>query len=145
MGKGSLTSWHEGVIRWTARTDSVSVPESRSRALKSAVATASWSDVTLAGHEPLPDDLAPDHRTAVEARLARSAPEKDEVAREIHIRHLPLARVRLDHDSDRFFFVFPGPVGLKAVERPSEERVRRRAAIAVACLLLVVLVVWLVR
>ena len=130
-GRGPRVSWTEGVIEDSPRRERVRLPGKRLPPLVRwrAARSGEWREATLGYDDPLPDDLAPEHRAAVEPRLAR---EPDEVARRADLRHLPLARVTVVTVPDQVFYVFPGRHGLQVVPVASRRRVGRIAASALA-------------
>ncbi|MBQ1090525.1 hypothetical protein [Streptomyces sp. B93] len=148
-GQGSLTTWTGGLITWRLDSDPLPAPQQRPRAVRSELDTGDWQVTLLAGGEPLPDDLSPQMRAAVEPVLRRPAKlraHERERAYWVDLRRITVARGELTGPHRREFYVFPGPGGrLRVVGRLTRAAKGRAAAVAVAVLALVVLALLLVR
>lgn len=141
-GRASLTFWTAGRIEWTREPDVVAPPVPRPRRVASVLDTAGWREDRLDGYAPLPDDLSPVHRDAVQRHLGRRGNEKD---REVVVRRLDVVRAELPVLRHREFYVFRGADGRVRVEdRLSEAGRFRFTAVTVAALAVVGLVLFLV-
>ncbi|MCX4564695.1 hypothetical protein OHA02_52420 [Streptomyces phaeochromogenes] len=140
-GSGHLTSWTEGRIIWAPKYDSV-VPAQRPSRVKPALDSAAWRKDLLEADDPLPDDLSPAHRSALEPHLR---PRKNERYREADIRRLTVVEARSPGSHHYQYYVFRDSDGrLKAEERLSKDGRRMlwaAAAVATLILLTVLLVV----
>ncbi|MEU3252233.1 hypothetical protein [Streptomyces sp. NPDC006997] len=137
---GHLTSWTEGRIRWTAEYDSV-VPVQRPSHIKAALDSAAWRKDLLEAGDPLPGDLSPAHRGALEPYLR---PRKKERAREADLRRLTVVRARSSGSHHYQYYVFRDSSGrVRAEERFSEDgrRMLWGLAVVAALILLAVLLV----
>ncbi|MBQ0854678.1 hypothetical protein J8N05_41700 [Streptomyces sp. BH-SS-21] len=140
-GSGHLTTWTEGRITWVPELDSV-VPVQRPSRIKPALDSAGWRKEFLKADDPLPDDLSPAHRSALEPCLR---PRDNEQDREATINRLTVVEARSSGSHHYQYYVFRGSDGrLKAEERISKDGRRMLwavAAIAALILLAVLLTV----
>lgn len=128
-GQGVRTTWTRGVVEDSPHVEEVRLPAERLplRVRHRARKRGRWRHAVLGGDDPLPDDLAPEHRAAVEPLLR---PRPGEVARRVELDHLPLVRVDVVTHPDRVFYVFPGHARLGVVPVASRRRVRQVATAA---------------
>ncbi|MET9502179.1 hypothetical protein ABZY42_10665 [Streptomyces sp. NPDC006622] len=140
-GHGNLTSWTAGRIVWTSETETVRPPVPRPRRVTSELASAGWHEDRL-GDGPLPDDLSPAHRKALEPHLR---PRKEEKERQVAIQRLTVVKATPSGSGNLEFYVFPSADGRLDVVRRLSEEGRRKASLTVAAVVaLVVLVLVLV-
>ncbi|MFC9269776.1 hypothetical protein ACFTXJ_18625 [Streptomyces zhihengii] len=137
-GKGRLTVWTRGTIERTPVTETVDPPPPHApwlvrRRLRNRGA---WRTHVLGDGDALPEELAEHHRRAVRERLAR---RKGEIAREVSLRHLPLARVELHELPGKVLHVYAGHTEPGVVALPSRRVVTRVSAAAAGCAAVVVL------
>ncbi|MFF3499329.1 hypothetical protein [Streptomyces sp. NPDC003247] len=142
-GHGSLTSWTAGRIEWTRRSDVVPPPVPRPRRIGADLDAGGWREDLLGLDDPLPGDLSPDHRTAVEPYLRR---RKDEKERQVVLRRLTVVKASSPGSRHLEFYIFRGIDGrLRTVRRLSDEGRWKVSLITAAVVALVVLVLVLVR
>jgi hypothetical protein len=140
-GRASLTSWTAGRIEWVTRSESVPSPVPRPRPVASELDAADWRVDRLSTGDPLPDDLLPDHRSVLVPELGTLPGEKE---REVVIRRLTVVRAVPPGSGSLDFYVFRDPAGRLDVRRRVSEEGRRKAYLAVAAAVaLVVLVLFL--
>ncbi|MFD9444209.1 hypothetical protein ACFWBR_37990 [Streptomyces sp. NPDC060006] len=136
-GSGHLTSWTEGRITRAPEYDSV-VPVQRPSPIKAALESAGWREDSVKADDPLPDDLSPAHRGALEPRLRA---RKKERYREVDIRRLTVVEARPPGSHHYQYYVYRDSNGqLKAEERLSKNGRRMLAAIAVVAALILLTV-----
>ncbi|MGW7463482.1 hypothetical protein ACWGJT_01965 [Streptomyces xantholiticus] len=137
-GRGLLVKWRGGTITHTPHAERVPGPEpSPPLLLRRRLHGGAWRTHVLSLDQSPPEDLPASHRSVIEARLVR---REGEVARRVSIKWLPLARVEIEEEVNRVFYVFPEGSGLSVVPVPSRHRMKRAAAVAAACLAALVLV-----
>lgn len=141
---GYLTTFTKVVVDHPVEPDPKQIPAPLH--LRWPTRRAGWRWETLTDvTDKLPADLPETLRTEVEPLLTFA---KGEVAREVTLGHLPVARVTVESDPEWVYFAFPERPetdgGLKVVRRPARQRVVRLAAIASAAVVIAVLVTWLV-
>ncbi|MTE19868.1 hypothetical protein F0L17_12225 [Streptomyces sp. TRM43335] len=138
-GKGVRTTWTRGVVEDSPHHEEIRLPEERLplRVRRRARRRGDWRHAVLAADDPLPDDLAPEHRAAVEPLLED---RPGEVARRVELDHLPLVRVDVVTHPDQVFYVFPDPTRLRVVPVASRRRIRQVTTVALAAALLCSLV-----
>ncbi|OQD57171.1 hypothetical protein BM536_003845 [Streptomyces phaeoluteigriseus] len=140
-GHGNLTSWTAGRIAWTSQTKAVPSPVPRPRRVASELCSGGWHEDRL-GDDPLPDDLSPTHRAALEPHLRRWKGEKE---RQLAIQRLTVVKATPPGSGNLEFYVFRGTDGRLSVVRRLSEEGRWKASLAVAAAVaLVVLVLVLV-
>ena len=140
-GHGSLTSWTAGRIEWVSRTEAVPSPVPRPRPVASELESAGWCENRLGTGDPLPDDLLPAHRSALEPELGLRPGEKE---REVDIRRLTVVKATPPGSGHLEFYVFRDLGGQLDVRRRVSEEGRRKAYLALAAVVaLVVLVLFL--
>jgi hypothetical protein len=134
----------EGTITHTPHRESMTRPEKPPPPYVGwrAEREGAWTSYELNDGDRLPGDLDGEHRAAITPWLAR---RKDEVARRVAIRTLPLARVAHPAVPDWIFYAFPGRPRLEVVRLPSGHLVTRIALIALAVLVMLVLALALIR
>jgi hypothetical protein len=88
--------------------------------------------------EPLPDDLLPEHRSALVPELDTLPGEKE---RKVVIRRLTVVRATPPDSGSLEFYVFREPGGRLDVRRRVSEEGRRKAYLAVAAAVALVIVV----
>ncbi|MFE2938232.1 hypothetical protein ACFXKG_04035 [Streptomyces sp. NPDC059255] len=145
-GKGSLVRWVRGVVRRRPSVRTLTLPkQSWPRAVRHRLdgRTAGWTELTTAGSDPfaVPDGVDRIHRRSLEGHLAR---EPREIAREVSVRSLRLARLKLLNQPNWVFYVLPGDRGLTVTRVPSRLLLLRASgatagAVAVLVLLLILL------
>lgn len=131
-GRGRLTVWQGATIVRAPVTESVDPPPPHPpwlvrRRLRNRGAWRAW---VVADGDGLPAGLASHHRRAVERRLVR---RKGEIAREVSVRHLPLARVELDELPARVLHVYAGHAEPQVMWVPSRRVLARASAAAAGC------------
>ncbi|MFF4058260.1 hypothetical protein ACFYZ8_01170 [Streptomyces sp. NPDC001668] len=140
-GTGRFTVWTEGWIHQNPHREK----ERRLGRLDLRRTTGSvgrWHETILRrATDQLPDDLDEADENLIAPHLA---PRKDEVARLATLRRLPLAHVTVHADPHRDYFAFPSHAGIEVTTRPTTQRVRYFAGIAMASVALVALVAVLV-
>ncbi|MFH9859389.1 hypothetical protein [Streptomyces sp. NPDC017202] len=137
-GHGSLTSWTAGRIEWTSRTENVPPPVPRPRRVASELGSGGWHTDRLDAGDPLPDDLSPDHRAALEPHLRRAKAEKD---RRVVLRRLTVVKATPPGSGNLEFYVFRGTDGRLGVLRRLSEEGRWKASLAVAAVVAIVVLV----
>jgi hypothetical protein len=111
--------------------------------MRSELDAGGWQEDRLGTDDPLPDDLSPDHRAALEPHLRRL---KDEREREVVLRRLTVVKARPPGSPHLEFYVFPGTDGrLRTVRRLSKEGRWKASVIAAVVVVLVILVLVLIR
>ncbi|WP_369226796.1 hypothetical protein AB5J52_39940 [Streptomyces sp. R39] len=137
-GHGNLTSWTAGRIKWISRTERVPPPVPRPRQVASELGSAGWHKDRLGTHDPLPDDLSPGHRSALEPNLGLQPGEKE---REVVIQRLTVIKATPPGSGNRDLYIFRGPGGQLDVRRRVSEEGRRKAFLAVAAVVALVVLV----
>ncbi|WP_225839954.1 hypothetical protein [Streptomyces sp. NK08204] len=141
-GHGNLTSWTAGRIKWTSQPERVPPPVPRPRQVASELGSGGWHKDRLGTHDPLPDDLSPEHRSALEPHLR---PRQGEKEREVVIKRLTVVKATPPDSDNREFYVFRSSDGRLSVRRRVSEEGRRKVFLAGAAVVaLVVLVLVLV-
>ncbi|MFI0977138.1 hypothetical protein ACH4SP_08930 [Streptomyces sp. NPDC021093] len=155
---GRKVTWTEGHIVRAAPNppqNPLELPRTllRSRVLREISTFRYWSPTPLDGPDaPLPPLLDESHRSELKSFCAPSKPAAGktghrppvELLHEIKLEQLPLYRVTLPALEKREFYVFAGTDGARAVSLATPKQVRKRWAMALTTVLLVLLVLTLV-
>lgn len=137
-GHGNLTSWTAGRIKWASQTERVPPPVPRPRQVASELGAGGWHKDRLGTQDPLPDDLSPDHRSALEPHLRLRRGEKE---REVVIQRLTVVKATPPGSGNLEFYVFRSGDGRLDVRRRVSEEGRRKAFLAVAAVVALVVLV----
>jgi hypothetical protein len=137
-GHGNLTSWTAVRIKWASQTERVPPPVPRPRQVASELGAGGWHKDRLGTQDPLPDDLSPDHRSALEPHLRLRRGEKE---REVVIQRLTVVKATPPGSGNLEFYVFRSGDGRLDVRRRVSEEGRRKAFLAVAAVVALVVLV----
>ncbi|MFF9602367.1 hypothetical protein ACF1GY_08800 [Streptomyces sp. NPDC014684] len=139
QGHGNLTSWTAGRIKWTSQIEKVTPPVPRPRQVASELNSGDWRTDRLGTDDPLPDDLSPSHRSALEPHLR---PRQGEKEREVVIKRLTVVKAMPPGSDNLAFYIFRSTDGRLAVRRRVSDEGRKKAFLAVAAVVTLVVLVF---
>jgi hypothetical protein len=146
-GRGSVTTWVEGVIGWKPETRPLTWPVPGVSLLVAAKARTrgDWRHTRLDGYGHSLDELGAEAAKGLGPDLAKA---EKEVARTVTLKSLPLARVDVTGLPHRVCYAHPVPAAppggtaYGAFSVPSPHRTVQIAAAAMGALAFLVLVWW---
>lgn len=138
-GKGPRTLYQRADIQQRPVPDALELPTRtwHRRVTDRIGRDGDWEELVAdPGSDVVPDEVERGHRAEIAGRLSF---HRDEVAREVSVKRLYLARTELLNHPHRVFYVYTGKRRLEAMWVPSRQAVQRASAAAAGALVLLVL------
>ncbi|MFF8618290.1 hypothetical protein [Streptomyces sp. NPDC015350] len=138
-GTGRTVTWTEGVITRRPHTETVKLPQSGVPyfAWQNAREQGAWGKTDLTDENPLPSRQAKILGSSLKTKLAE---HDQEIARNIDLNYLPLARVAVTAQPHRVYYVIPTSRAPYVLLLPSQRRAAQIAAVVCGVLLLLAMI-----